>query len=64
MSISINNLNHKITTLNATKIRKNLSYLVKFELSPNIAQHTNSHLIFYDIYNNNLTKVLDIKLYL
>lgn len=62
MSTSISKLNPKITTLDTTIIRENLSYLIKFGLSPNVAQYIDTRLIFHDVHINDPTIVLDIKL--
>ena len=62
MSTSTSNLNPKITTLDTTTIRENPSYLVKFGLPPSIVQYINTCLIFYDVYVDDSTAALDIKL--
>lgn len=61
MFTSTSNLNPKTTTLNTTIIRKNLSYFVKFGLSPSIAQYIDNRLIFHDVHIDNLIIVSDIE---
>ena len=62
MSTSTSNLNLETTTLDTNTIRENLSYLAKFGLPPNVAQHINTRLIFHDIYINDPTTASDIDL--
>ena len=61
MSSSTSNLNLKMTILDTTTIKENLSYLTKFGLPPSVTQHIDTRLIFHDFHINNLTTVSDIK---
>lgn len=61
MSSLITNHNPKTTTLDTVAKKKNLNYISKFRLSPNIINHIILGLILYDIYMDNPTIVLDIK---
>ncbi len=62
MSTSISNLNPKTTILDTTTIKKNLSYLTKFDLPSNVAQYIDIYLIFYDVHINDPITVSDIEL--
>lgn len=63
MSILTSNINSKTTTLDATTIRENLSYLAKVGLPPSIAQHINTRLIFHDVHIDYLTTASNIELH-
>ena len=63
MSNSTSNLNAKTSILDAaTKLSKNMNYLKKFGLLPNIAQHIDFQLIFNDVYINKPIIISNIKL--
>lgn len=62
MFSSTSNPNPKTKTLNITTSKNNLNYIKKFELHIDIAKYINSCLIFNDVYIDDLTIVLDIKL--
>lgn len=61
-STSISNLNFKTITLNAIVVRENLNYIAKFGLPASITQHINLCLIFYNVYINNFTLAINLKL--
>lgn len=62
MSLLTNNNNSKTSILDITILRKNLDYILRFKLLIKVIQYINLCLIFYDIYINKPTIVLDIKL--
>ena len=58
----ISNHNFKITILDIIAQKKNLNYISKFRLLANITYHINLYLIFSNIYINNPTIILNVKL--
>lgn len=62
MFLSSSDLNLDAATLDATADKKNLSYILKFELLLSIAQYINSCLIFNNNHINNSITALEIKL--
>lgn len=62
MFTSTSNLNPKTSTLNAIKIRENLSYFAKFRLSPSVALHIYTRLIFHDVHLHDFITPSDMEL--
>ena len=62
ISLLISNPNLNTTTLDAAAINENLNYISKSELFLSVASYINSHLIFNDIYIDDPTIALNIKL--
>ena len=62
MFLSTNKHNFEIIILDAATKKENLNWISKFRLPANVAQHINLYLIFYDVYIDDPTIVLDIEL--
>ncbi len=62
MSSSTNDLNAKTTSSNTVAIKENLSFIKKFGLLADIAQHIDSRLILNDIHIDNSITVSNVKL--